>query len=68
MAEFLCRGYQCACGQVVQFAQIDKSKPFPKIPPGQQYLGGFDTCPTCGKTTFVKPDAWIEWTKVEAVH
>jgi hypothetical protein len=68
MAEFLCRGYKCACGQVVQIAQLDKAKPLPKEAPRQQYVGGWVGCPRCGKDTFVKPNDWIEWTKEEAVH
>ena len=68
MREFICRGYKCACGQLVQIAQLDKAKPSPKVPASQQYGGAIVTCPSCGKGTFVKPQAWIEWTKTEAVH
>lgn len=68
MTEFLCRGYKCGCGEVVQMAQLDKSKPVPPSPESQGYLGGFGVCPFCKKSTFVKPDMWIEWTKEETVH
>jgi len=66
MAEFLCRGYKCECGQLVQIAQLDKAKPLPKVPAGQQFSGGRATCPRCGKDKWVRPGEWIEWTKTES--
>jgi hypothetical protein len=68
MAEFLCRGYKCDCGKVVKVAQLDKSKPLPTIPKGQQYLGGLVSCPYCRKETWIKPEMLTEWTEEHTVQ
>jgi hypothetical protein len=68
MAEFLCKGYKCECGQLVKVAQLDKTKPLPAPPEGQRSLGGIVTCPRCHKDTFLRPDALMEWTERETVQ
>ena len=68
MAEFLCKGYKCACGQVVKVAQLDKSKPFPDIPKGQQHVGSLVECPHCHKGTWIKPEMLMEWIVQETVQ
>ena len=66
MAEFLCRGYNCACGKRVKLTQVQKPNPLPTG--SDNWAGAHAACPHCGKGTFITRKDFVEWTEEATVN
>jgi hypothetical protein len=66
MAEFLCRGYKCACGKMVKVTQVQKPNPLPTG--SADWLGGLAVRSHCGKRTFIARTDFVEWNEEVTVN
>lgn len=66
MAEFLCRGYKCACGERVKLTQVQKPNALPTG--SDNWAGAHVVCPRCQNGTFITRKDFVEWTEKETVQ